>query len=179
MLSRSKSSLKVTPCPTESVSENFPPRIPRVHVSKNCCLESTEDWQFSSEDVVLSDTVAHVSKNCCSDSTEDWKFSTEDVVLSDTVIWSHDRKYLSSHRGAHGGQEFPGKYHRGIPFEVRNTVLQARNNSWPAGTNFKSTEVLGGKYASEAPILFHRGRTQRLCWTGCDKCTRNIKKFYL
>ena len=24
------------------------------------------------------------------------------------------------------GQEFPGKYHRGIPFEVRNTVLQAR-----------------------------------------------------
>ena len=78
------------------------------------------------------------------------------------------RKYLSSHRGAHGGQEFPGKYHRGIPFEVRNTVLQARNNSWPAGTNFKSTEDLGGIFSTEALYFFHRGLTQRLCWTGCS-----------
>ena len=98
------------------------------------------------------------------------------------------RKYLLSHRGAHVdrnsgenvteeisfepprsscGQEFPGKYHRGIPFEVRNTVLQARNNSWTAGTNFKSTEVLGGIFPTEALFFFHRGLTQRLCWTGC------------
>ena len=66
------------------------------------------------------------------------------------------------------GQEFPGKYHRGIPFEVRNTVLQARNNSWTAGTNFKSTEVLGGIFPTEALFFFHRGLTQRLCWTGCS-----------
>ena len=76
------------------------------------------------------------------------------------------------------GQEFPGKYHRGIPFEVRNTVLQARNNSWTAGTNFKSTEVLGGIFPTEALFFFHRGLTQRLCWTGCTElcCTVEFRE---
>ena len=54
----------------------------------------------------------------------------------------------------------------GIPFEAEEHRTTARNNSWTAGTNSKSTEVLGGKYTSEALIFYHRGRTQRLCWTG-------------
>ena len=77
------------------------------------------------------------------------------------------REYLLIHRGVHVDRNFREKYHRGIPFEVRNTVLQARNNSWTAGTNFKSTEVLGGIFPTEALLFFHRGLTQRLCWTGC------------
>ena len=84
------------------------------------------------------------------------------------------REYLLIHRGVHVDRNFREKYHRGIPFEVRNTVLQARNNSWTAGTNFKSTEVLGGIFPTEALLFFHRGLTQRLCWTGC---LMNFKMF--
>ena len=45
--------------------------------------------------------------------------------------------------------------------------MTARKNTLTAGRIFKSTEVLGGKFASEAPLFFHRGSTQRLSWTGC------------
>ena len=40
----------------------------------------------------------------------------------------------------------------GIPFEAEEHRTTAKNNSWTAGTNFESTEVLGGKYASEAGL---------------------------
>ena len=39
----------------------------------------------------------------------------------------------------------------GIPFEAKEQRTTARNNSWTAGTNLKSTEVLGGKYANFFP----------------------------
>ena len=142
-----------------------------------CCLESTEDWQFPSEDAVLSSCGQEFRRKCYRGNTEE-------------LMWTgiSEKMLPRKHRGAHVdrnfgenvteeipfepprsscGQEFPGKYHRGIPFEVRNTVLQARNNSWTAGTNFKSTEVLGGIFPTEALFFFHRGLTQRLCWTGC------------
>ena len=117
------------------------------------------------------------------------KFSTEDSSV-DMKIFSEDprwdfswRGFLArwekSHRGSRAGKiifesprsscggEFPRKYHRGTTLWSRGHRITARNNSLTAGRIFKSTEVLGGKFASEAPLFFHRAGTQRLIWTGC------------
>ena len=111
---------------------------------------------------------AHVDRNFRKNVTEELMWTG----ISEKML---PREYLLIHRGVHVDRNFREKYHRGIPFEVRNTVLQARNNSWTAGTNFKSTEVLGGIFLTEALLFFHRGLTQRLCWTGCSKSTDVLK----
>ena len=69
-----------TPCPTESVSENFPPRIPRWTgkisariLGENFPSEdsSLDEKKATEEGVLVKFFVVHVSKNCCLESTED------------------------------------------------------------------------------------------------------------
>ena len=66
--------------PTESVSENFPPRIPRWTGKISARIlggnfpseDSSLDEKKATEEVVLVKFfVVHVSKNCCLESTED------------------------------------------------------------------------------------------------------------
>ena len=73
---------------------------------KSCCLESTEDSQFPSEDVVLSNTIiwSHdIFSHFRHSTNEAVQFFSEEVVLKEKML---PREYLLSHRGVHADRNF-------------------------------------------------------------------------
>ena len=119
-------------------------------------------------------------KNSCLGSTEDSQFSSEDVVLSTFFLRKTLYSWYLRHRGVRTrgiseknitegllfepprslcGEGHAEKSHQGLTCWTRGHRITARNNSLTAGRIFKSTEVLSGKlparhhyFSSEAVV---------------------------
>ena len=98
---------RITPCPTESVSKNFPPRIPRWTGKISVRIlggnfpseDSSVDEKKTTEEVVLVKFfVVHGLKVLA---TEEIPFEPPRSSCGQEFRKMLPRKYLLSHRGAH------------------------------------------------------------------------------
>ena len=115
-----------------------------------CCLESTEDWQFPSEDAVLSSCGQEFRRKC-------YRGNTEELMWTGISEKMLPRKYLLSHRGAHADRNFRENiteeyllkwgtpyYKRGITVGRRGQILNPPRSSvayFPPRHYFFSTEA--------------------------------------